>query len=77
MPPLGDVTWNELITADPEGAKRFYGEVIGWQFEDSDIGGPVPYTVLRQGDRWYGGLMEKPAEVPVSLWVIYFHVADL
>jgi uncharacterized protein len=76
MPPVGDVTWNELITADPEGAKSFYGDVIGWQFEASDMGGPVPYTILKQGDRLYGGLMRKPDEVPVSLWVIYFHAAD-
>ncbi|HEY7029839.1 MAG TPA: VOC family protein [Thermomicrobiales bacterium] len=77
MPPVGDVTWNELITADVEGAKRFYGDVIGWQFEASDMPGPVQYHILKQGDRWYGGLMQKPDEVPVSLWVIYYHVADL
>lgn len=77
MPPVGDVTWNELVTADPEGAKDFYGEVIGWQFGDSDMGGPGPYAILKQGDCWYGGLMQKPDDVPVSLWVIYFHVADL
>ncbi|HKG24128.1 MAG TPA: VOC family protein [Thermomicrobiales bacterium] len=77
MPPVGGVAWNELITADPDAARAFYGDVIGWQFEDTDMGGPVKYTLLKQGDAMYGGLMRKPDEIPVSMWVIYFHVADL
>jgi predicted enzyme related to lactoylglutathione lyase len=73
----GGVSWNELITADAENAKAFYGDVIGWQFEDAMMDGPMPYTLLKQGETWCGGLMQKPNEVPVSMWVIYFLVADL
>ena len=29
----GTMSWNELITNDVEGAKRFYGEVFGWAAE--------------------------------------------
>jgi uncharacterized protein len=76
-PPVGGVAWNELVTADPEGAKAFYGEVVGWQFGAWDMGGGEPYTLLVSGERQEGGLMRKPAESPVSRWVIYFAVADI
>jgi predicted enzyme related to lactoylglutathione lyase len=29
----GHFHWNELLTADVERAKRFYGETIGWTFQ--------------------------------------------
>jgi hypothetical protein len=29
----GHFHWNELLTGDVEGAKRFYGAIFGWQFE--------------------------------------------
>jgi uncharacterized protein len=80
MPPLGGVTWNELITADVDAAKDFYGQVIGWRFDAMNAmpdGTFQGYFVMKQGDRMDGGLMAKPAELPVSLWVIYYHVADI
>jgi uncharacterized protein len=76
-PPTGGVAWNELVTADPEGAKAFYGEIVGWQFKTWDQGGGVKYTLLMRGEQMEGGLMGKPPEAPASTWVIYFHVADI
>jgi predicted enzyme related to lactoylglutathione lyase len=32
--PPGSFCWVDLAAADPEAAKAFYGEVLGWQFED-------------------------------------------
>jgi predicted enzyme related to lactoylglutathione lyase len=77
VPPVGGVAWNELATSDVEGAKAFYGEVVGWGFERADMGGPEPYTIIKRGDQMEAGLMKKPDEVPISTWVVYFHVADL
>ena len=37
MPLTGAVTWFEVGTPDPEGARRFYGELLGWTF---DVQGP-------------------------------------
>ena len=28
----GAVTWFEIGTPDPEGARRFYGDLFGWTF---------------------------------------------
>ena len=27
--------WHDLMTTDVEGAKAFYGKVVGWTYQDS------------------------------------------
>ncbi|HZP31642.1 MAG TPA: VOC family protein [Acidimicrobiia bacterium] len=75
----GSMCWNELVTTDVDGAKRFYGAVFGWGANDLGAGGPTPYTEWKLGDRSVGGMMAKtpemPAEVP-PFWGVYFAVAD-
>jgi uncharacterized protein len=75
----GSLTWNELVTRNPEAAKTFYGEVFGWEAEDSSIG-PIAYTTWKLGDRTVGGMMpmigdEWPPDLPPH-WMVYFAVAD-
>jgi predicted enzyme related to lactoylglutathione lyase len=77
VPPAGSVVWNEVLTSDVEAAKKFYGDVIGWQFEDANMGGPGPYTILKQGEVQEAGLMGKPDPSLPSTWIIYFHVDDI
>jgi uncharacterized protein len=51
----GNFYWNELLTRDVERAKKFYGDVIGWQFESM----PSPmgtYWIAKVGDKTVGGL---------------------
>jgi predicted enzyme related to lactoylglutathione lyase len=40
------VTWFEVHTADPDRAKRFYGDVFGWTYDDSMPG----YSMIVLGD---------------------------
>jgi predicted enzyme related to lactoylglutathione lyase len=46
----GTFSWVDLTTTDTDSAKRFYGELLGWEFEDSpipeDAGGGV-YTMCK------------------------------
>ena len=30
----GDFSWTELMTRDVEAAKKFYGELLGWEMDD-------------------------------------------
>jgi len=76
LPPVGGITWTELLTSDVDAAVRFYTEVIGWTTEKYDMGGQE-YTVFKRGERLEGGVMAKPAELPASLWLINFRVADV
>jgi predicted enzyme related to lactoylglutathione lyase len=52
--------WYELMTSDPEAAKQFYSNVVGWRAEPFQGGGTMQYTVLHAGERGVGGIMEMP-----------------
>lgn len=75
----GFMTWNELATRDVAKAKSFYGEVLGWTFNEEDFGPDAEYHTILVGDRPNGGLYpmppQMPAEVP-SHWAVYFRVAN-
>jgi predicted enzyme related to lactoylglutathione lyase len=75
----GSVYWTELNTRDPERAKRFYADTIGWSFESM----PIPqgtYWVAKAGDQAVGGLFEMKglefANVPEH-WLTYIGVDDV
>jgi predicted enzyme related to lactoylglutathione lyase len=71
--PPGTFSWAELETSDGDAAKRFYGELFGWQFDDTPIPDDGVYTVaLRDGKRvaaLYGS--ERPPH-----WNCYVTVAS-
>lgn len=52
--PPGTFSWVDLTTTDTDGAKAFYGELLGWEFEDNEIpeeaGGGVYIMCKVQGD---------------------------
>ena len=43
--------WPELATSDPEGAKKFYGDLMGWSFHDEPVGPDAVYTMALKGDK--------------------------
>jgi predicted enzyme related to lactoylglutathione lyase len=70
------VTWFEVATADPEGAKAFYSELFGWSFA-ADEGTPE-YSIINTGvvDAIGGGLFATKGEMP-SYSVFCVQVADV
>jgi uncharacterized protein len=75
----GRFVWYELMTTDPEAAKRFYTDVIGWTAQDWP--GQMPYTVWQADGKGMGGLMGMPDEmrsagVPPH-WMGYVCVSDV
>lgn len=77
-PPAGQFCWDELLTTDPEGAARFYGELFGWSEEKMDMGEMGTYRVMKRGERFGGGIMQMPpqAEAPPH-WLSYVAVEDV
>jgi predicted enzyme related to lactoylglutathione lyase len=73
------MTWNDLVTPDPDAAAGFYGALFGWRTEEiPDAGG---YRVIYNGERTNGGIMpldpaRMGAETPPS-WMPYFGHADV
>src|SRR5919202_809000 len=69
----GAMTWNDLVTPDPDAAARFYGDLLGWTAaEIPDAGG---YRVIRNGERSNGGMMPHTDSPPA--WIPYFGHEDL
>lgn len=58
----GAFSWNELMTTDVRGAKKFYSELLGWTFNDANPAGSMDYTMIKVGDREVGGMMPMPPE---------------
>ena len=74
----GSFCWNELLTTDVDGAKKFYGELFGWETEDSDMTG-MTYTIIKANGQEAGGMMLMPPEcqgMPPA-WGVYVTVDDV
>lgn len=63
----------ELMVADVERAKTFYGAVFDWTFQPM---GPE-YTLIQTGVEPGGGLLTRPPGVSMSSLNSYFKVADV
>lgn len=76
----GRFVWCELMTPDPEAAKSFYTQVVGWGtalFEGSDM----PYTMWMNGEMPVGGVMALPEEAKAAgappHWLGYVGTPDV
>lgn len=73
--PPGSFVWAELATSDPDGAKKFYGEMFGWTAADI----PMPegaYTIYKADENDVGAMYKAPEGVP-NHWGAYFSVTDV
>jgi predicted enzyme related to lactoylglutathione lyase len=53
----GKFYWNELMTRNVEGAKKFYADTIGWSFDGMPMPGGT-YWLAKMGDEPVGGLFD-------------------
>lgn len=82
----GDFIWYELLTDDPDAAQAFYGDVIGWQFANSDQPG-MDYRILLAADdetgeaHGVGGMMALDEGMRAGgarpVWLGYVGVDDV
>jgi predicted enzyme related to lactoylglutathione lyase len=78
MPAHGTFCWNELASKDAEAAKKFFAELLGWKFKESNAAGMV-YNEIMVGEKPIGGLYQMGAEygdMP-SHWTGYVAVDDV
>lgn len=70
--------WYELITPDADATGRFYGTVLGWQFERMPGGPQMDYRIASASGTAVAGLMQQPdgQEMPLR-WLVYFGVEDV
>jgi uncharacterized protein len=76
--PPGTFCWVDLAAADPDAAKRFYGELFGWAMEDLDAGGRT-YTICRLDGASVAGFFEMTPQMRAQappFWSSHVAVAD-
>ena len=67
--------WYDLMTPDVEGSKKFYADVVGWNFTLQ----PPAYHVANVGSVGVGGIMETPTEIKdmAPFWAGYIMTPDV
>ncbi len=76
-PGIGDFSWFELYTPNPEGAWSFYQTLFGWEKTSAmDMGEMGVYQMFgRGGGIPNGGIMKPPPGAPAA-WMPYAMVKD-
>jgi len=73
----GSVTWNEAAFDDPAAARKFYGSLFGYTYDE--VPGVEAYTTFRTADREadypLGGLGGAQPGAPKG-WLVCFAVAS-
>jgi hypothetical protein len=76
----GTFSWMELATTDAAAAKKFYGELFGWKFDDMPMGPDEVYTMANLGEgKTVGALYKMNAQmagIPPH-WSSYVTVDDV
>lgn len=67
----GTFCWTELSTSDAEGAKAFYGAVLGWEAHDMPDGHGATYTLLRLGEDDVAALYQRAEQRTLPHWLCY------
>ncbi|GAB2752706.1 VOC family protein [Amycolatopsis magusensis] len=70
--PRGMPCWVDLMISDLTMARKFYGQLFGWEFEERD--GRLRCTI---GGREVSGIGERTGPDTAAVWTTYFAVPDL
>ena len=72
----GVPNWVDLVTSDPQGARSFYGALLGWEF---DIGPAEAgfYTYCLRDGRRAAGMVGTAAQAMAPAWTTYMATADV
>lgn len=75
----GAISWFELMTSDVSGAKNFYSEIFGWQYEAYDGDPAAEYNVVKINGKEAGGMMKIPPQCgdQPPCWGTYVTVDDI
>jgi predicted enzyme related to lactoylglutathione lyase len=78
-PLVGKFVWHDLITDDVKAARRFYGRLLGWEFEEARHPRGGAYTLIKANGRYIGGIVVRPdgGQADFSRWLPYLSVSDV
>jgi predicted enzyme related to lactoylglutathione lyase len=74
---VGDFTWHELSTSDPDAALRFYSELFGWgKGAAHDMGAMGTYQLITIAGKDVGGIYKPLDHSTPPSWLSYVRVPD-
>jgi predicted enzyme related to lactoylglutathione lyase len=74
---VGDFTWHELATTDPDAAFDFYSRLFGWsKGAGHDMGEMGVYQLVSHGGQDVGGIYKARDNSTPPSWLSYVRVAD-
>jgi predicted enzyme related to lactoylglutathione lyase len=79
-PLTGKVIWNDLVTEDLDTARRFYGGLFDWTFEDSQTATGNDYLIARQGNTYVAGILAVAPRADgqkIDRWLPYISTDDV
>ena len=79
--PHGTISWTDLATTDQDAAKAFYGNLLGWEYDDQPAGEGVIYSMAKLGGRSAAAIStQQPDETAAGIpphWNVYVTVDDV
>lgn len=75
----GEFSWVDLATTDSDAAKKFYGSLLGWTFEDMPAGPSMVYSMAKLGGETAAALYTMGPDMKGAppFWLSYVTVDDL
>lgn len=77
----GIPSWVDLGTSDQDGAKKFYGSLFGWNWDDNDMGDGSFYSMAQlKGKSAAAVYTQRPEEASQGIpphWTTYITVDDV
>ena len=77
----GTFFWNELNTWNPDKAKSFYRETLGWNYETHPMADGGTYTLCKAGETMAAGIFELEPDAGFDgipdHWFAYIAVDDV
>jgi predicted enzyme related to lactoylglutathione lyase len=67
----------DTFQPDPAAAAQFYGELLGWSFDDPEPLPSGPYRRARRERRVVAGIGQAPPGLPGAVWSTYVATDDL
>jgi predicted enzyme related to lactoylglutathione lyase len=68
--------WLELASSDPDAARQFYAETLGWDTGEMDMGDAGTYVMLKRADgQDVAGI--TPSQGGEDVWYPYFTTGDV
>jgi len=77
----GEFCWSEIYTTNVDDARGFYGEVLGWTFDEMKMGDMPPYLMFHVQGKAQGGMCllqeeHKKHNVPPH-WLNFLYAEDV